>query len=357
MEQPVIRNLSAICSGLFLASAALSQQSKPATVDEGRWFRNVRQITNKDMGLDKAGEAYFSADARRICFQAVPHGQTEYQIYVLDLDSGKPEMVSTGQGATTCSFFHPDGKRMLFSSNHLDLRPAETPEEVKKAAEKAGKRGYAWSFFPGMDVFEYTFATKSLKKLTDAEGYDAEASYSPDGKLIVFTSMRDNDQEVYIMDSDGQHARRITHKPGYDGGPFFSPDGKRIVYRSDRSGDGNMQIFVNNLEGTAEHKISSEENVLNWCPYWHPSGKWLIFTRGQHPSDGPPIYDLYLLRDDGSQRLQVTSDPAFDGLPVFSNDGKKLMWTSKRGGLDAAQIFIADFVGLKADGSLTTGAE
>lgn len=336
---------------LFLgAGAALAQQPAPASApasSESDWFRNARQITSVDQGLDKAGEAYFSPDGKRICFQAVPTGEKEYQIYVLDLAGGKPEMISTGKGATTCSFFSPDGKKLLFASNHLDPRPVPGSE----AGDKGG-RNYAWSFFPGMDIFEYTFATKTLKPLTNTPGYDAEGSYSPDGKSIIFTSMRDDDQEIYIMDVDGAHARRITHAKGYDGGPFFCPDGKRIVYRSDRKGDGNLQVFVNTLDGQNEHAITGND-LLNWCPYWHPSAKWLIFTRADHAAkDGPPNYDLYLMRDDGSQLTRVTTDPKFDGLPVFSNDGQKLMWTSKRNGLKDAQIFIADFVGLTPAGEL-----
>lgn len=320
-------------------------------VDESRWLRNIKQITRSDMGLDRAGEAYFSADGKRVCFQAYPKGENDYQIYVMNADGTDLQMVSTGKGATTCAFFSPDGKKLLFGSNHLDPRPVAPPDGVKQAAEKAGVRNYQWSFYPGMDIFEYTFADKTLRPLITAPGYDAEGSYSPDGKLIVFTSMRDNDQEIYICDANGKNPRRITNVKGYDGGPFFSPDGQRIVYRSDRKGEGNLQIFTNNLEGTAEKQLTDNE-VLNWCPYWHPSGRWLIFTRADHKGAGRPNYDLYLLRDDGSQTLRVTADPEFDGLPVFSADGKRVMWTSKRGGLTGSQIFIADFVGLSRDGAL-----
>jgi Tol biopolymer transport system component len=341
--------LALVACAFFIVTAARAQS------DEGRWFRNIRQITDARMGLDKAGEAYFSADGNRICFQAVPEGKKEYQIYVMNLSGGGPEMVSTGQGATTCAYFHPDGKRLLFGSNHLDPRPVATPEEVKAAAEKAGVRNYQWSFYPGMDIFVFTFADKKLERLIDWPGYDAEASWSGDGGKLVFTSMRDGDQEIYVADADGKNARRITNSRGYDGGPFFSADGKRLFYRSDRFNNGNLQIFVNNLEGTDERALTADKDILHWCPFWHPSGKWLIFTRAMHGEKERPNYDLYLLPVPDAQvdaaaneakAIRVTTDPAFDGLPVFSNDGQKLMWTSKRGGLSGAQVFIADFAGV-----------
>lgn len=344
-----MRHWTARTVGIFFCGAAGIVNSAYADDDvEGRWLSNIRQVTTQAMGLTKSGEAYFSPDGKQICFQAFPTGKNDYQIYVMALDGASPpRMISTGQGATTCAFFHPDGKRVLFGSNHLDPRPVDLPQE---AARGAGGRNYQWSFYPGMDVYECELSTGKLKPLIEAPGYDAEASYSPDGRQIIFTSMRDGDQEIYLCDADGKNPRRITNSPGYDGGPFFSPDGRRIVYRSDRKGDGNMQVFINNLAGDAERALTNGD-VLHWCPYWHPSGKWLIYTRADH-SAGPPNYDLYLLRVDGQKELRVTNDRAFDGLPVFSPDGSKLMWTSKRGGLAEAQVFISDFHGLNAEGEL-----
>jgi Tol biopolymer transport system component len=337
--------------------------TQPAEL-EARWFRNVRQLTSTDMGLARAGEAYFSADGKRVCFQAYPIGKDEYQIYVVNVDGTDLKMVSTGVGATTCSFFHPSGEKIIFAANHDDLRPAPEPPQRPSPAREGepshpagsqptsrprGGPGYGWKYFPGMDIYEYTFATGALKRLLTAEGYDAECAYSPDGKLIVYASSADDDQEIYVCNADGTQPRRITHAPGRDGGPFFSPDGKRLVYRSDRQGNGNLQVFVNNLEGTAE-KALTPDDALHWCPYWHPSGRWLIYTYANFKQGHR--FDLYLVRDDGSENLRVTYTGDFNGLPVFSNDGRYLMWTSKRGGIDAPQVFIAEFVGLTPDGQL-----
>lgn len=344
--------VAAIAAGASLAGGAWAGDSI-----EPRFFRNVRQLTRDEMGFTRAGEAYFSADGKRVCFQAYPKGSDAYQIYVMDLDGKEATMVSTGKGATTCSFFSPDGSRLIFASNHLDPRPVGPGAESRPSG--GGGRSYAWSFYPGMDIFTYSFADRSLKPLIQADGYDAECSFSPDGKLIVFSSMRDGDQEIYIADSSGRNPRRITSAKGYDGGPFFSPDGKRIVYRSDRNGDGNLQIYVNSIAGDDEHRITHDDGVLHWCPYWHPSGKWLIYTRADHGTEAAPKrpnYDLYLLRDDGSQEIRVTDDETFDGLPVFSNDGELLMWTTRRNGVSSPHIFFADFTGLSPAGELSAAA-
>ena len=380
------RYATAALIALATVAAAFAQADERAS--ESRWFRNVRQLTSKEMGLDRSGEAYFSPDVKRIAFLAYPAGKTEYQTYVMNLDGTGLKMVSTGEGATTCPYFHPDGKRLLFAANHLDqrrpadpgdgcpMRPGSSQANPEPPAEQAGEQpqrpsgghpgqmppgghpsghrpasGYVWTYFPGMDLFEYTFATGELRRLTDTDGYDAECAYSPDGKHIVFSSFRDYDQEIYICDSDGHYPRRITYAKGKDGGPFFSPDGKRVCYRSDRAGTGNLQIFINNVEGTDEHAITGND-VLNWAPFWHPSGKWLIFTRADFREGRNVNFDLYLIRDDGSEAHRVTFDRAFDGLPAFSPDGRYLMWTSKRNGLEAPQIFMADFIGLTPEGQL-----
>ena len=149
---------------------------------------------------------------------------------------------------------------------------------------------------------------RTLKPLTTADGYDAEGSYSPDGKHFVFASFRDGDQEIYIADADGSHPRRITHTEGKDGGPFFSPDNQRICYRSDRTGSGNLQVFTNNVYGTDERALTGND-TFNWCPYWHPSGKWLIFTNADFR--GRPNFDLYIVRSDGAETHRVTYDAVF----------------------------------------------
>lgn len=309
---------------------------------EGAHLSNVRQVTS---GFSKAGEGYFRPDGRAIIFQAAKIGSDDYQIYTLDLEAGaKPRLVSTGKGKCTCSYYHPSGKSILFASTHLAPDSARSAESNASASPKGSRYSrdgrYAWDFDEHMDIFSADLDGSNLVRLTDAPGYDAEGSYSPDGKKIIFTSFRDGDAEIYIMDADGKNPKRITHSKGYDGGPFFSPDGKRIIYRSDRKGNDLLQVYINNVEGTDERRLTWNDGV-NWGPYFYPDGKHIIYATSIH---GHQNYELYLMDDRGDYKERITYAEGFDGLPVFSNDGKKLLWTSKGRTPDkTSQLFIADF--------------
>ena len=261
---------------MFLAAALTAQHpatgSNPAPALsaeevarlEARHLTNIRQVT---FGLCPRGEGYFSPDGRSIIFQAVPHlpptifhhpkpDEEGYQIFLGALEEDAPvRMVSTGKGRCTCPYFHPDGKSILFASTHLSPSTEAVPPKGPAYSRTAR---YRWEFPESMDIFAADLEGKNLVRLTDAPGYDAEASYSPDGSQIVFTSFRDGDAEIYIMDSDGRNPRRITHAKGYDGGPFFSPDGKRIIYRSDRKGNDLLQIYINNTERNRGTRLDRE---------------------------------------------------------------------------------------------------
>jgi Tol biopolymer transport system component len=341
---------------LWLLTACLAQrpaagpvQSAEDAAQEARHLRNVRQVT---YGFPRAGEGYFSPDGTKIVFQAYPPvpptilrtpppNAESYQIYLADLaTNAAPRLVSTGRGACTCAFFHPDGKSLIFGSSHLDPE-ADAPRPPRGPAYSRSER-YKWEFPEYMEIFRTDLDGGGMTRLTDAPGYDAEGSYSADGKSIVFTSFRDGNAEIYVMDADGSNPRRITNAAGYDGGPFFSPDGKRIVYRSDRKENDLLQLFVNNVEGTAERQLTDNEFV-NWGPYWHPDSRHIVYATSKH---GHANYEIYLMDVDSGREERVTFHEGFDGLPVFSPDGTKLMWTSSGRTEDKkSQLFIADFVG------------
>jgi Tol biopolymer transport system component len=332
---------------LTLATALVGQPQPAPTVDqtnEAKYLSKIEQVT---YGFARAGEGYFRPDGRAIIFQAVSNPDPlivlgplpypgDYQIFSADLKpQAKPRMVSTGQGACTCAYYHPDGKSILFASTHLNPSPAGPKQRPYSRTER-----YKWEFPIGMDIFRADPGGSNLVRLTDTPGYDAEGSYSPDGKQIVFTSFRDGDAEIYIMDADGKNARRITHAKGYDGGPFFSPDGNRIIYRSDRKDNDLLQIFINNTAGTAERALTENEFV-NWGPSWHPDNRHIIYATSRH---GHQNYELYLMDVDTRAEHRITYHEGFDGLPVFSPDGNRLMWTSSGRTEDKkSQLFIADF--------------
>jgi Tol biopolymer transport system component len=356
MRAPLLHALlCAVLISPFQSAAAFPPESAAREPDdaspealEGRYLSNIRQVTFANMGLKESGEGYFSPDGRTIIFQAVPVSKEHYQIYTLNLDFGALKMVSTGRGACTCAYFRPDGRKIIFASSHLDpqLDSEGNPPSGPQGAE-GGKRKYTWNKSPYMDIFEADPDGSNLKRLTDAEGYDAEGAYSPDGKRIAFASNRSGSMEIYVMKADGSEVRRLTDtKDVYNGGPFISPDGKRIIYRADPQEKDVLQVFMMDLDGGNKVQLTDEPDAINWAPYWHPKGRTIVFSSsGPHHSN----YDLHLLRVDTPtaagklQRLRITHHPKPDVLPVFSPDGKKLMWTSRRSDDGSSQLFIADF--------------
>ena len=350
---------------LLMAAAALSLVRLAAGSElESEFFREPVQIT---MGATKAGEGYFSPDARLICYQAIPQGDPFYQIYLqpIDLTAPRPTTplrISTGRGRTTCSWFSPDGSRLLFASSHLDPALDATEEEARRqAAEDAAsgrRRRYAWDFDPWMEIFTAPLdasteagEASSFTRLTDAAGYDAECSYSPDGSQVLFVSDRDGDPDIYLMNADGSDVRQLTNEPGYDGGPFFSPDGRWITYRTDRIKKDELHIHVMRADGSDDQALTDGTSV-EWAPYWHPTKPWLIWTGADHSDQTVrPNYDLWLARYDedastGRLRfgppIRLTDHPSADVLPVFSPEGRHLLWTAGRSEDRSSQLWLAE---------------
>ena len=318
-------------------------------IAEARYLANQRQVT---FGLPRAGEGYFSPNGDSIVYQAYPIGYPFYQIYVQKLGEKVPRLLSTGRGRTTCAYFSPDGTKVLFASSHTDPEIDITELKAREEAAKGGRRRYLWDFDPHMDIYISNFDGTGMKRLTDSPGYDAEGSFSSDGKHVVFTSSRDGDPDLYIMDADGSNVRQLTNQPGYDGGPFFSPDGKWVIFRSDRQKEHMLQLFAISVDGKTEVQLTDNLDHVNWCPYFHPSGKYLIWS-GADYSKGPAnapfhLFTMELERTGDSLKAgaitQITHSTAQDVLPVFSPDGKSLMWTSTRGPDGSSQLWIADWV-------------
>jgi Tol biopolymer transport system component len=354
------RTISALL--VLLASGFGCAEYNPhPTRAESDSLANVIQLTT---GFDRAGEAYFSHDMRWIVFQAMPPGEQQYQMYVAKVRYSandivgieRPIRITPAKSRNTCGYFSPDGVSLIFGST----AGKEDPNEPSAGYQREGSN-YRWSFPAGMEIFrvdgwEGAVSMSDPKNgtdlakhpLTDNNAYDAECAYSSDGKWICFTSNRGGDLDIYVMHADGSHVVQITKTPGYDGGPFFSPDGKRLVYRADRKGNDLLQIYTAELAFDrngeiaglkAEHQLTDDGNV-NWGPYWHPDGQHIIYATSKH---GHANYELYVMRRDGSFKTRITFSSGADILPVFSPDGKYLMWTSKRTDDHTTQIFVARF--------------
>jgi Tol biopolymer transport system component len=333
--------------------------SAPTQLQERAFLTRVRRLT---VDGRRAGEGYWSPDGRRMVFQSEREpGNPFYQIYVMDLTTGEVTRVSPGVGKATCAFIHPETGDILFASTHHDPRSRQLQEEELKLRASGQERRYAWDYDPEMELYVRSARTGTLRRLTNKRGYDAEASYSPDGQWIVFTSTRDAYErpltaaerkqlevdpsyfgEIYIMraDPDGSGVRRLTHVPGYDGGPFFTPDGKRIVFRRFDESGLTADIWTMNIDGSDPRRIT-DFGAMSWAPYVHPSGMYVVFSSNKF---GFENFELFIVDIDGRKEpVRVTYTDGFDGLPVPSPDGTQLAWTSSRGGGREGQIFLAQW--------------
>jgi len=308
---------------------------------EAEILQNINQVTFSDMGFEKAGEAYFSPDGKSLIFQAVQKGQDQYQMYVMDLEVQRPQLVSTGRGACSCGYFRPDGKKIIFASSHSDPYLDDPDYVLAVPGYKRSGGSYSWAFTPYMNIYEANPDGTELTPLTTGPSYNAECAYSPDGKEIVFASNRDGNMNLYIMNADGSHLRQVTETVDcYNGGPFFSPSGKQIIFRADREMQHVLQLYVIDADGTNEC-VLNKNSAVNWAPYWHPNGKVVAFTTSVH---GHMHYEIYLLNIVTGRSVRMTHNASFDGLPAFNVDGTKIVWTSKRSSDKSCQLFIADFV-------------
>ena len=324
---------------------------------EGRLIRRARQLTYEGR---RAGEGYFSADGRQLIFQSERYaGNPFFQIYLMNLDTGATEQISPGHGKTTCAWIHPNGKKMLYASTQDD--PAALDEQKAELELRASgkERRYSWDYDEFFDIYEYDLASKVYRNLTNTKGYNAEGSWSPDGKLIAFASNRSGYEEelsaaqqkafeldpawaneIYLMNADGSNVRRLTTSPGYDGGPFFSPDGRSICWRRFAENGATAEIMTMRLDGSQQQQITRLE-AMSWAPYYHPSGQYLIFTTNRH---GFANFELYIVDREGTKDpIRVSHTAGFDGLPVFTPDGSQLSWTTNRTTNNQSQIFLAEW--------------
>lgn len=326
--------------------------------DDERYLKNIRQLT---FGGDNA-EAYWSFGGDMLTFQSTSEKwgtQCDQIFYTHPFAEGSaqkiPTMISTGKGRTTCSYFLPGDTTVVYASTHLgDEACPPIP-----ARREDGK--YVWPIYPDFDIFVTNLKGNILQQLTHEPGYDAEATVSPKGDKIVFTSLRTGDLELFTMNLDGTEVKQVTHELGYDGGAFFSPDGTKLIFRASRPKTPEeikiyqdllqeglvmptqMELFICNVDGSDLRQLTNLGKA-NWCPFFHPSGEKVIFASNHETERGFP-FNLYLINIDGTNLEQVTHDGTFDAFPMFSPDGKYLVFSSNRnnGGTRDTNLFFAEW--------------
>jgi TolB protein len=330
------------------APSAAVNIARPNDTTE-RHLANIRQLTN---GGENA-EAYFSADGQWITFQSTRDGRTCDQQFVMRTDGTRLQRVSNGDGKTTCGWFLPGGNRLFFASSHAHDRVCPAKPDPSK--------GYVWP----LDKFDlYTVGRdgRNMQRLTNYNVYTAEAVLSPDGRRIVFTSLKDGDLDIYTMNVDGSDVKRLTSTPGYDGGPWWSPDGAKIVYRAHHPQDSTelrqyrelltqgfirpskVELYVMNADGSDNRQITTLGGA-NFGPSWTPDGRRIIFS-SNHKNPRSRNFDLFVVDMDGKNLEQITTNADFDGFPMFSPNGRSLIWASNRFNAKPGEtnLFVADWV-------------
>jgi TolB protein len=345
----IILLLGFVLAGFEFRQNRATSQTSDLALPQEKHLRNVRQLT---FGGENA-EAYFSSDGKKLIFQSTRDGHECDQIYTMNIDGSDVKMVSTGDGRTTCSYFFPGDKRILYSSTHLGGKQCPPRPDFSQ--------GYVWAVYDTFDIFTAKPDGSDLQQLTKARGYDAETTISRDGKL-AFTSKRDGDLDIYTMDRNGKNVKRLTNELGYDGGPFWSYDGKQIVYRAyhpqteKEKADyiallkqnlirpTTLEIMLMNADGSNKRQVT-HLNKASFAPYFFPDGRRIIFASNYADPKGRD-FDLYKINVDGTGLERITYNDTFDGFPMFSPDGKKLVFASNRNDKvkGDTNIFIADWV-------------
>lgn len=309
---------------------------------------NLKQLTSGGQNA----EAYWSPDGKRIIFQTTRDPYQCDQIFVMNADGSNQHLVSTGKGRTTCGYFLPDNKHIVYASTHEggDACPA-SPDRSK---------GYVWAVYPTYDIYLATDDGKIVKKLTDATGYDAEATVNFKQKKIVYTSLASGDLDMWTMGLDGSKKTRVTTGSGYDGGAVFSRDGKKLVWRANHPSGADMQryktllsdgltspmkmeIFVADGDGKNAKQITNF-GCASFAPTFTPDGKRILFSSNKHECDGRK-FELFMMNLDGSGLEQVTSFGGFTSFPEFSPDGRKLIFATDKDAKSRYEfnIFTADW--------------
>ena len=362
----LILGIVLVCAVIAGIATCAARHTEPAYVVRKPFagetnLRNIRQLT---FGGENA-EAYWSFDEKRLIFQSTRPPYTADQIFIMNDDGSDLRLVSTGKGRTTCAYFLPGDEQIVYASTHAagDAPPEKPPYDHKL--------GYVWSIFNSYEIYRADVSGKNPKAIVASAAYDAEATVSPTGDRMVFTSTRDGDLDLYTCNLDGSDVRRVTNAPGYDGGAFFSWDGTKIVWRAPNRDDvdveetkrllarelvrpNRLEIWIMNADGSGKRMIT-KNGAANFGPFWHPDGKRIIFSSNVSDPKGMN-FELHTVNIDTLETKQIThfartregarrSDD-FDGFPMFTRDGKRLVFCSNRHNdkPNETNVFVCDWV-------------
>jgi len=319
---------------LYMTLFAASLPCLTAAADDpvSAFFSNIKQLTSGGQNA----EAYWAPDGKRLIFQSTRGDSKCDQIYIMNADGSDQHRVSNGEGRTTCGYFMPDGKHILYASTHL--AGAACPPEVDHS------KGYYWAVYASYDIFSAKDDGSDLKRLTTANGYDAEATVNWKTNKIIYTSMASGDLDLWTMNLDGSGKKQITSSYGYDGGAVLSRDGKKIVWRGGHPGTAEtkekyaellkdnltspfkMELFVADSNGDNAKQITNF-GCASFAPTFTPDGKQILFSSNKLDCDGRK-FELFLINVDGTGLRQVTNYDGFTSFPEFSPDGKTLAFVT-----------------------------
>ena len=341
---------------LFLVALGCETVSKKSTAEDlyklkgENYLQNIRMLTE----AGENAEAYLSFSQQMLIFQSTSGEYECDQQFIMDLDGSQKKLVSTGKGRTTCGYFLPGDSTVIYASTHLQGEACPPDPDMTQ--------GYVWKLYESYDIFLANLDGTVLRRLTDQPVYDAEATVSPQGDKIIFTSLRDGDPEIYSMNLDGSDQKRLTFEKGYDGGPFYSWDGSKIVFRASRPKTAEeladyedlvvnglvrpttLEIYIMDSDGSNIKQITNFGKA-SFAPFFHPDNERIIFSSNVQ-SQNPRNFDLYLINIDGSNLKRITYNETFDGFPVFTRNGKQLIFCSNRFNKREGDtnVFLADWI-------------
>lgn len=337
---------------IFAFAVSVTAQTEKLAFPGEKHFKNIKQLT---FGGENA-EAYFSSNGKRLSFQAKHEGMKCDQIFTMKIDGTDVRRVSNGEGRTTCAYYLKGGKKVVYASTHKGSKECPPDPDFSQ--------GYVWAVYPDYDIYVANADGTNAIPLTTTPGYDAEATVSPDGKKIIFTSERDGDLDLYSMDIDGKNVTRLTNELGYDGGAFYSPDSKQIVYRGSHPKSdaetaryksllgqhlivpSTFEVWTMNADGSNKRQVT-KLNAASFAPFFTPDGKSIIFCTNYFATDARKRnFDLAMINVDGTGLERITFNESFDGFPIFSPNGKKIVFASNRNAAKTGDtnVFIADWV-------------